>query len=350
MKILHYSPAFPPSVGGLETTVTNIATGLSALGCEVTVVTTTPSDEPDRYPFRVVRRPGWRELLTLAREHDIFFQANVSLRGLWPLLFVRRPWVVSHHSWYTRTDGHVAWQDRLKRWLLRYAAASIAVSQAMADDLRPVRSIVIGNPYCDDIFRAHPEILRTKDLVAVGRLVSDKGFFLLLEALAILEREEGLAPRLTLIGEGPERSRLTAQAEALGLSERIEITGTLSHAEISRRMAEHRFLVAPSFYNEPFGLVALEGIACGCAVIGSAGGGLPDAIGPCGRTFPNGDLRALARVLAELLRSDGARERLLDHAVEHLASHTREYVARRYFDILANALGGDRRPEAEASS
>ncbi|MEP7013319.1 MAG: glycosyltransferase family 4 protein [Acidobacteriota bacterium] len=334
MKILHYSPAFPPSVGGLENTVVNVAAGLVALGCEVTVVTTTPSAEPDRYPFRVVRRPGHRDLLRLVREHDVFFQASISLRGLWPLLFVRRPWVVSHHSWYCRTDGRIAWQDRLKRRLLRRAAASIAVSRAMADDLHPVRSIVIANPYDEGTFHPYPEIPRTKDLVAVGRLVSDKGFDLLLEALAFLAQTEGLTPRLTLIGGGPERPRLVAQAAALGLTHRIELTGTLPPGEIARRLAEHRFLVVPSRYAEPFGLVALEGIACGCAVIGSSRGGLPEAIGPCGRTFPNGDAGALAGLLAELLRSADARERLLEGAAEHLAEHTIDRVARRYLAVF----------------
>ncbi len=349
MKILHYSPAFPPSVGGLENTVVNVAAGLAALGCEITVVTTTPSAEPDLYPFRVVRRPARRELLRLVRGHDVFFHASISLRGLWPLLFVRRPWVVSHHSWYCRTDGRIAWQDRLKRRLLRRAAASIAVSRAMADDLHPVRSIVIANPYDEETFHPHPEIPRTKDLVAVGRLVSDKGFDLLLEALAILARTEGLVPSLTLVGAGPERPRLAAQAAELGLTDRIEMTGALPAAEVARRLAEHRFLVVPSRYAEPFGLVALEGIACGCAVIGSSGGGLPEAIGPCGRTFPNGDAGALSALLAELLGDPGARARLLERAAHHLAEHTRERVARRYLEVLQGAMGSrDRRLEAGA--
>ncbi len=338
MKVLHYSPAFPPSVGGLETTISGIAAGLSALGCEDTVVTTTPSTRPDEYPYRVIRRPGRLELLALVREHDVYYQANVSLRGLWPLLFVRRPWVVSHHSWYTRTDGRIAWQDRLKRWLLRFAAGSIAVSQAVADDLSPVPSIVIGNPYRDDVFRRHPEIPRSKALVGVGRLVSDKGFGTLLEALAILEREEGLTPGLTLIGDGPERPRLTAQAKKLGLLDRIEMTGTLTHQEIALRLAEHQILVAPSHYNEPFGLVALEGIACGCVVIGSTGGGLPEAIGPCGLTFPNDDARALAQAISRLLHSPELREDLLSGAEEHLAAHRTDRVAARYLEVFERAL------------
>ena len=337
MKILHYSPAFPPSLGGLENTVVNVSAGLVALGAEVTVVTTTPSVEPDRYPFRVVRSPGRGELLRLVRAHDVFFQANVSLRGLWPLLFVHRPWVVSHHSWYRRTEGRVAWQDRLKRRLLRRAAASIAVSRAMADDLQPIRSIVIANPYDERTFRPHPEIPRDRDLVAVGRLVSDKGFDLLLEALAILQGR-GLSPKLTLIGDGPERPSLAAQSAALGLDRQIEMTGALPPEGVARRLAGHRFLVAPSRYEEPFGLVALEGIACGCAVIGSSGGGLPEAIGPCGRTFPNGDAAALASVLEEALSDPGVRERLLERSGEHLGKHTIGRVAQRYFSVLESVL------------
>lgn len=348
MKILLYSPAFAPSVGGLETVVAILAEELVKLGCEVVVVTTTrgvphPSN-PQPYP--IIRNPTPRELLRWTRWCEVYFQANVSLRGLWPLLFVRRPWAVSHHSWYCRTDGRVAWADRLKRFLTRRAALSIAVSHAMADDLGPdtrsntrSNTIVIGNPYREDIFRPHPEVPRDRDLVTVGRLVSDKGFDLLLEALAILAREKGASPALTLIGEGPERRPLETLAARLGIADRVEFTGGLTSPEIARHLAAHRVLVVPSRYREPFGLVALEGIACGCAVIASEGGGLPDAVGPCGVTFPNGDAAALAAAISELLGSESLRTALLEHASEHLARHERARVARSYLDALSAAFG-----------
>ncbi len=335
MKILHYSPAFLPQIGGLELNVANIAAQIQRAGHELTLVTRTPGAGPDDFPFRVVRCPPPLEFLRWTRWCDVFFQANVSLRGLWPLLLVRRPWAVSHHSWYCQSDGRIAWQDRLKRWLLRFAAASIAVSQAVADDLDgpAVRSIVIPNPYRDDLFRRLPGVPRTEELLFVGRLVSDKGVDILLDALGLLAGE-GLAPRLTVVGEGPERARLAAQAEGLGIADRVEFLGTRTGGDLVRILNQHRILAVPSRYNEPFGIVALEGIACGCVVVGSAGGGLPEAIGPCGLTFRNCDTADLVRVLAPLLRDPGAGSALLEKAPEHLAAHSSERIGRAYVRVL----------------
>jgi glycosyltransferase involved in cell wall biosynthesis len=337
MKILIYSPAFLPWIGGLELNTAELAGGLVRLGQEVTLVTRTPADEPDRFPFRVVRDPSPWELLRWTRWCDVFLQQNVSLRGLWPLLLVGRPWVAVHHSWYCRTDGRIAWQDRLKRALVRRAAASISVSQAVADDLAPP-SVIIGNPYRDDVFRLLPGSARSGDLAFLGRLVSDKGGDVLLDALALLAAR-GLRPRLTVIGDGPERRPLAAQAERLGLAAQVEFTGIVRNGALAALLNRHRILVVPSRYNEPFGIVALEGIACGCLVVGSEGGGLKEAIGPCGYTFRNGDAAALAGLLERLLRDPAAAAEALAAAPAHLARHTGEVVVRAYLREIERAAG-----------
>jgi glycogen synthase len=336
MRILIYSPAFLPHIGGLEINTALLADQLSRLGQEVVVATTTPGDGRDEAPYRIVRNPSRLALLRLVRWCQVFLQQNISLRGLWPLLLVRRPWVVSHHSWYCRSDGHIAWQDRLKRWLLHRAAASIAVSRAIADDLN-VPSEVIANPYRDRIFRELPGIERTGELIFLGRLVSDKGVDILLDALALLAGR-GLRPRLTLVGDGPERPALAAQAARLGLDGQIEFLGTRTDKELAELLHRHRILVVPSRYNEPFGIVVLEGIACGCLPVVSSGGGLPEAVGPCGLTFPNGDAAALASVLEPLLRDPEAGRELLRRAPEHLARHTAGTVSRAYLAVLERAV------------
>jgi glycogen synthase len=342
MKILIYCPVFYPSVGGLEINVARLATGLHAAGHEVILVAKTEAAGPEPYPFRVVRRPGPRELLRLVRWCDVLHQANVSLRGLWPLLFVRRPWVVSHHGWYNRPDGRRAPQDRLKRFLLRWAT-SISVSQAVADDLE-TPSIVIANAYRDDLFRILPEVPREGALLYLGRLVSDKGVDLLFDALGQLA-ERGARPRLTVVGDGPERPALEDQARRLGIAGQIQFLGSRHGEEIVRLLNAHRILVVPSRYDEPFGIVALEGIACGCLVIGSRGGGLKEAIGPCGLTFENGDARELAALLEAALADPDRFLPRRETVAEHLAEHQSDRVVARYLDVLEASVSG-RRPAA----
>lgn len=420
MRILIYSPAFLPHIGGLEIGQALLADRLTRLGNEVTVVTRTaaaptgdaahtadasrtaapptgdvthaadasrtaapptgdtvhatdagrtaapPTGDaahtagagrtaaaaaaapPAAPPYRVLRRPGPTALLGAVRRCDVFFQANVSLRGLWPLLLVRRPWAVSHHSWYCRSDGRIAWQDRLKRFLLRYAAVSISVSTAMAADLG-TPSWVIPNCYRDDLFGIRPQVERARSLVFLGRLVSDKGVDLLIDALARLA-ERGLRPSLTVVGDGVEGPALARQAAALGVAGQIEFLGARTDDELVTLLNRHRILVMPSRYDEPFGVAALEGIACGCVVVGSSGGGLPEAIGPCGRTFRNGSVAELAAVLEELLRRPEAVMALRARAAEHLARHTSERITRLYLEVLEDGVAPRRRARQHAVS
>lgn len=334
MRILVYSPAFLPSLGGLEIATAELADQSSRAGHDVVVVTTTASNGDDPTGYRVIRRPSPLQLLLLVRWCEVVVQQNVSLRGLWPLLLVRRPLVISHHSWYRRPDGRVAWQDRLKRLVSRRAAASIPVSQALARDLGG--GTVIPNAYRDSLFRRLPDVERDRDLLFVGRLVSDKGADLLLEAVASLARTAG-EPSLTIVGEGPERGALEAQVARLGL-QRVSFTGTRSGEELVRTMSQHRVLVVPSRYEEPFGIVALEGIACGCLVVGSAGGGLTEAIGPCGSTFPNGDVAELARALTHALARPSPEGTDASVATTHLESHRLASVTRRYLAVIEGVI------------
>ncbi len=336
MRILVYSPAFLPKIGGLELNTANLADELRREGHEVTVITTTPGSSPDQ-GYRVVRNPSPVELLRWTRWCDVYHQANVSLRGLWPLLLVRRPWVVSHHSWYCQSDGRITWRDRLKRWLLRFAASSISVSRGVANDLA-TPSVVIPNAYRDGLFRRLEGVERSEELVFLGRLVSDKGMDLLLDALALLAGE-GLRPRLDVIGSGPEAVPLRQQAARLGLTGQVRFLGVRTGEELVEILNRHRILVVPSRYNEPFGIVALEGIACGCVVVGSEGGGLKEAIGPCGDTFRNGDAADLARVLGHRLRHPELDAACLEQGPAHLARHSTSRMAAAYLREMEEAVG-----------
>jgi glycosyltransferase involved in cell wall biosynthesis len=264
---------------------------------------------------------------------------NISLRAAWPLAVVGRPWVVVHQTFLRRPDGSLGLADRVKRGLLR-RARSIAISNAVARDL-PLPATIVPNPYRDDLFRITNPGSRPYELAYLGRLVSDKGAALLLEAMARL-RAETFMPRLLLIGSGPEEGRLRAQTERLRLCDQVVFAGPQSGHKLVELLNKARILVVPSLWPEPFGIVAIEAIACGCAVIGSEGGGLPEAIGPCGITFPNGDAGALARRMAEILRDEQRLQAFAAAAPAHLARHTAGAVADAWLGVLTAATA--RRP------
>jgi glycogen synthase len=292
----------------------------------------TAGDEDPALSFEVLRRPSFARLFQAARWSDIYFQSNISLPLAAPLLLVRRPWIIVHHTWIPRPQGFSGMNRRLKLFLLRFAS-SVSVSKAVAQAL-PVDSEIIPNPYDASVFQMMSSVARTEDLVALGRLVSDKGFDLLVEALALLA-QEGYRPKLRIIGDGPEKQALIQQARDLQVLDQITFLGTMTGASLAGELNRSRIAVIPSRWKEPFGLVALEVIACGCVPVGSRDGGLADAIGPCGVTFPNGDAPALARVLAELLKSPESLAKYWQHAEVHLRGHHPAVVAKQYLKAFA---------------
>lgn len=332
MKILLSSHSFDPSIGGIETVSRLLAEQFAHRGHTVRVITQTPSVGETGYPFDVVRSARRSQVANEIRWCDVFFQNNISLRTAWPLACFRRPWVITHQTWISRLDRRLGWRDHVKRLLLRFAT-NVAISEPIAADIG-IRSVAIPNPYCNDKFFLMPDVERQRDLVFLGRLVSDKGADLLIRALALLKRVN-LVPTLTIIGNGPEQPHLHNITQQLGLAKQVLFVGAKSGTELAQCLNQHRVMVVPSRWAEPFGIVAVEGIGCGCVVVGSEGGGLPEAIGPCGLTFPNGDVAALAVALRLVLTDASLVERLRAGAATHLEKHTASAVSAAYLEVFA---------------
>jgi glycogen synthase len=333
MNILLCSVPFHPSVGGIETVTAILAAQFHAFGHRVVVVTQTPSATADAEPYDIVRQPGAWQLLRLVRQADVVFHNNISLRWAWPLLWLRRPWVVAHHMWLPTTGPGVL-VGHLKRFVLRWAS-NIACSQAMAVSL-PVPCTVVPNAYLHKRFCELPGVPREHDIVCLARLVSDKGVALLLQALALL-RARGLTPSTTIIGSGPELATLQAQAAALQLTPWLRFAGQQQGQALVRLLNAHRLAVVPSIWEEPFGLVALETQACGCIPVVAQSGGLPEAAGPRGVVFAKGSSQALADCLATLLQAPHRPLSADLAAVAHLQAHQPEHVAAAYLAVLQRA-------------
>ncbi|MGB8353048.1 MAG: glycosyltransferase family 4 protein [Chthoniobacteraceae bacterium] len=335
MKILLSSHFFHPSVGGIERVSYTLAQEFIREGHEVIVVTTTREEEEIDFPLRVVRRPFPRELIRLVQWCDVYFHNNISLQTAWPLLFIRKPWVVAHHTWITRVDGRIAFRDRIKQWVSR-SAKNISVSKAMAKHISGT-SVIIGNPYSDAEFRKISSVVRERELIFLGRLVWDKGMDLLVEALHVLKKR-GLIVKLNVVGDGPELRALRQQVQRLGLEEQVAFLGTRTGLELMVLLNAHKIIMVPSRWQEPFGLVALEGIACGCVAVGAECGGLPDAIGAAGTTFACGDVGDMAFKIAALLSDEATLASYRAEAKTHLRDHTARIVARKYLDVLEDAV------------
>jgi glycosyltransferase involved in cell wall biosynthesis len=219
----------------------------------------------------------------------------------------------------------------LKRRIARFAVG-VAISRFMAVHYRD-GSIVIPNPI--DVTRLIPDenCHRDKDIVFVGRLIADKGVHVLLEAISLLAAE-GHVPVVSIIGDGPERSRLVKLRDQLGLSEIVEFSGALSGSGLTESICRHKVMAIPSVWTEPFGIVALEGLACGCALVASDTGGLPDAVGSCGLLVPPNDAKALAKGLRAALDAGNLSKLEIEARRRHLAKHSPDRIAERYVRLF----------------
>jgi glycosyltransferase involved in cell wall biosynthesis len=329
MNILVSSPVFAPSVGGAEIVTEILARAFADAAHEVCVITRTRCDQPDAYPFRVVRGSSPRRLFREVARTDIFVHSGLSLYAVWPLLFLHRPWVVISHIWLG-----AGLRARIKRRLIRWSWP-VCVSSALAQDFC-CRAVVIPNPYRAEIFRPIAEVPRDRNFVFVGRLIPDKGADVALEALAILRRRS-IHASLTLIGSGPSEHELRTLTHDLDIGEQVTFTGPLPPDAVARELNRHQVLIVPSRWQEPFGVVALEGIACGCVVLGSSSGGLKEAIGPCGCTVPNGDAKALAQEMEKFVTAPDTLQKYREPARAHLEKHQPPIVAAAYLALFTQA-------------
>lgn len=344
LKILFLSHSFYPEIGGIETISDILATTFIEAGHEVHLLTWSREQPGGKtFPFNIIRQPGFR---TLFREHawaDVVFENNPCLRMAWVGVFFKRKSIIGLQTWISRGNGKIGWRDSIKFIFLRRALSIISCSNAIRDKYAP-GSIVIGNPYKEDVFKMLAQISKSLDFVFLGRLVSDKGADIVIKAISQLKTEReinSVIPNtlsLTIVGDGPDRKRLEEMSIELGLERNIKFTGSLSGSELVNCLNQHRFMVVPSRWDEPFGIVALEGMACGCLPIVSNCGGLPDAVGQAGLLFKKGDVVALVNCIRSILNNSQEETRLRETVSTHLAGFRSSEVSRRYLEVFENVF------------
>jgi glycosyltransferase involved in cell wall biosynthesis len=334
VRILLLSQVFHPTVGGIQSVSRVLAEEFLNLGHDVAVATRTPSTEPDGTSYEIVRQPSILQLLRLAQGADLVIQQHIGLRTVWCGLLARKPTVTVLHMPASNGARVQSWPalltERLK-WLVTSRTDLVAVSDFVARSLS-IPAEVIPNPYDDNVFRLLPCVRPRKDLAFVGRLIPEKGLHVLLRALRKLNLA-GQRRTLTVVGDGPQRPELVRLTTDYGLVAQVKFVGACQPSEVATILNANNILVVPSVWQEPFGIVALEGLACGCVVVATERGGLPEATGKCGVTVPNDDSDALAQAVAGLLRNPAQIAELRSRAPGHLLRFTRLACASAYIRL-----------------
>lgn len=168
------------------------------------------------------------------------------------------------------------------------------------------------------------------DLLFIGRLVRRKGVDVLLRSIAMLENDKRL--RLRIIGAGPEKEALVAEAARLGVGDVVTFEGMVSSARVSELLESCDALVLPAIVTETgetegLGVVLIEAMGYGKPVIATSAGGIVDIVtdGDTGLLVPPGDALALADAI----------RRAMDEPMEL------EQIARRGTAFAESAFGWD---------
>lgn len=260
--------------------------------------------------------------------HWIFPQAFLALLATRVLRQSIPVVVTSHGSDLYGLRGRLL--GAIKRWVLLRAQKVTVVSRAMRNDATEMISgrtdydvISMGVDLLNVFTPGSYEARQSSRILFVGRLVEQKGIDVLLKAMpkVLLACPDA---NVTIVGEGPDRSRLERLAEESGISARVTFVGKKQNCDIADFYRSASVFVMPSRGREGLGLVAVEAMGCGCPVIASDLPSVADFLidGVTGLLFTPGDHAELADMLIHLLHDRlGARE---------LAEAARKYVIERY--------------------
>ena len=381
LKLALVSRRFPPLIGGAEKVLFYLAEGLAREGAQVTVLTSmAPGMESlpknEERPISGARDSG-RLTVTRLKTSPLRFV------GTWLYMNQLAHWFATHrvdlayvsmlkHDAYVAVKagkrhgfpivlrpegagatGDLAWQSwgnfgRLIGRACRQADAFVAISQAILRELETagyasakVHELPNGVPLPELPWQPRPQWWRTPHAAFVGRLAPEKSLGTLIDAWPIVRNEYPTA-ELKLIGEGPERKALEAQAKSLGLSVGpggvVEFLGPV--AEVTDALRQADLFVLPS-REEGMSIALLEAMAMGVPLVASSIPGNRRLVSDFthGRLASPGDPAALARVIIEQWQ-DFDRAYQMSRSARNRAEHEFSIaaVSRRHLELFEEIL------------
>ncbi len=261
----------------------------------------------------------------------------------------RAPVVATYHAWSDQ-DRLYRLARRLGRRVLATTSVAIAVSPAAAAyhstalGVPASRFEVVPNGVEVARFSTATPLPRVTDparptLAFVGRLEPRKGLAVLLEAFSRLRADHpGL--RVLVVGDGDERDRALEAVPAAARGD-VLLLGRVPADEVPQVYAASDLFVSPALGGESFGIVLLEAMAAGRAVVASDIPGYRSVLtdGQEGRLVPPGDVTALAQAIDRYLRDPAARRAAATAGRRRVAAYDWEVVAARIRSLYVAALG-----------
>lgn len=313
---------------------------------------------PERRRFDLRILPALRNVVELQKPDLVVTHSVKSHFLLWrSQLWREYPWVAFHHG-YTTTDLKMRAYNWFDRWSLPTADHLVTVCHAFALELAsstgvPLEKISVRH----NSVRPKPQVaavdvqsLRTRLGIAsderivltVGRLSREKAQIDLLAAYKRLRAmNPDISSKLIIVGDGPERGRLEAAADAHGIKERVIFTGQISEVQLFYAAAD--VFALPS-HSEGSPNVLLEAMAANLPIVATAVGGVPEILedNESALLVPVNDAHAMAAAIARVLTDQNLAERLTNNSAALIANQfTPEKYVRALVEIYSEVI--DRR-------
>ncbi len=239
------------------------------------------------------------------------------------------------------------WAKRIvARMVLRGAKVVVANSAALEREVRAEfgakRTVVVYPSLRADVVNGMFRDEVSISLVTVARLVARKGHVRVLEAIALLRRDNpDLSIRYAIVGDGPHLETIARRISDLKLDDRVSIIRDATDERLADHYASADLFVMPVVADpvdrEGFGMVYLEAALHGVPSIATDMPGVDEAVidGVTGILVEDGDVAALATAIYRLATNEGERRRLGEAA---RARTTDEFSTERQFAKLKECL------------
>ncbi len=372
---------YPPLVvGGIAAHVDGLARAMQRAGHEVVVFSLHHPDEPDDAVVdgvRVMRAdPGlpWLPdddlVARMASANHQLVQLSTQLGNWKPEVIHAHDWLVAwagdtlkslldiplvatiHATERGRHGGHLppglpGTINSIEWWLTYQAREIIACSRFMvrevissfelpAEKVHLVPNGVDTERWKDAV--PAPACQREPLVIAWGRIQYEKGFQVLARAIGELRlRVPGV--RCVIAGRGTYLPELQTQIDMEGVSDIVHLAGFVPDGELHEMLQRASCVVIPSLY-EPFGIVALEGMAAGAPTIVARTGGLAEIVEgtDAGMLFEPGNHHELADRIADVLADPAAADRMRVNAAALLGrTYTWDAIAAETVEVYRTA-------------